>query len=129
MSFFRRQDPIATELEALGFARDAAQRLARQGTVLRLRDGATLCTEGELGRQAFVLLDGDARVLVGSGVVTIGAGEVVGEIATLDPRRTRNATVLASGQVDVLVFDARAFRDLADDPALRPLLAPERTAA
>lgn len=125
----RPADPVADDLRNLGMSRQAAQRLARTGTLLHLRDGATLCTQGERGLQAFVILEGEARVLVDHSVISIGRGDVVGELATLDPHRTRNATVVAHGDVEVLVYDVRTFQDLAEDPELRPRLAPERTAA
>ena len=124
-----RHDPIARQLQGLGLPRPVAQRLSRTGTVLRLADGATLCTEGERGLQAFVLLEGEARVLTRDTVIELGPGSVVGELATVDRSRTRNATVVAHGEVDVLVYDARTFQDLAGDPELRPLLLPERLAA
>lgn len=124
-----RSDPIARQLRGLGLPRPAAQRLSRSGTLLRLEDGATLCTEGERGLQAFVLLDGEARVLTRDTIIDLGPGAVVGELATVDRTRTRNATVVARGEVEVLVYDARTFQDLAGDPGLRPHLLPERAAA
>ncbi len=62
-------------------------------------------------------------------VVTLGAGDVVGELATLDPARTRNATVVATTELLVLVFDARTFNSLAREQALASILRPERSAA
>lgn len=125
----RHPDPVVVELRALGLGRAAAEKLSSQGTVVRVRDGATLCVEGERGNQAFVILDGTAHVLVDAAVITVGPGSVVGELATLDRSRTRNATVVAAGPLDVLVYDARTFRSLAADPELHDRLAPERAAA
>ena len=54
---------------------------------------------------------------------------MVGELATLDPHRTRNATVVAAGPIEVLVFDVATYRALARLDDLRSRLAPERVAA
>jgi len=125
----RRLDQVALRLEELGFPRDAARRLSATGTLLHLDAGYILCREGERGTQAFVLLEGEAEVRVGDDSLLIGAGEVVGELATLDPHRRRNATVLANGPVDVLVYDVKTYRSLAQVDDLRSRLAPVRTAA
>lgn len=127
--FRRRQDPIATALESFELPREVAERLSRQGTLVHLPAGTTLCTEGERGLQAFVILDGRAQVLAPDAVITVGPGSVVGELATLDRKRTRNATVVATEDVDVLVYDVRTFADLADDPSLRTHLTPRGLAA
>src|SRR4051794_30595547 len=111
--FFRTRDPITSQLVALGVADDAAVRLSRAGTLLDLAAGTTLCSKGERGRQAFLILEGTATVATPSGDVTLGAGEVVGELAALDSRRLRNATVVAATPLAVLVFDVGTFRSLA----------------
>lgn len=126
---FRRHDPIADQLAGLGVSAAAAQRLSQAGTLLDLAPGTTLCTEGERGTQAFFLLDGNATVLTAEGALTVGPGAVVGELATLDRTRHRNATVVTDGPVAALVFDVGTFRSLADDEDLHGLLAPQRAAA
>lgn len=127
--FFRHSDPVAKRLIHLGIPAAAADRLSHGGTLLDLPAGATLCTKGERGTQAFLLVDGEASVLTEGGVVTLGPGEVVGEIATLDRRVARNATVVTATPASVLVFDIATFRMLAGTDELRPRLAPQRSAA
>lgn len=127
--FFRRNDPIVDRLISLGVSAAAAERLSRAGTLLDLPEGTKLCTEGERGTQAFLLLAGEADVLVADRHVRVGPGQVVGELATLDRTRNRNATVVATGPVSVLVFDVGTFRSLADEDELHSLLVPERVAA
>jgi CRP-like cAMP-binding protein len=126
---FRRHDPVVDRLAALGLSVDAATRLAGAGTLLDLPAGTTLCTEGERGLQAFLLLDGTATVHLGRREVILKAGEVIGEQATLDGRRSRNATVTAASPVTVLVFDLATFRSLAEAQDLHARLVPERAAA
>ena len=125
----RRHDPITTRLEQLGFARGAASQLSHQGTVIDLEPDVVLCRAGERGTQAFLLLRGNADVHTANAVITIGPGDVVGELATLDPHRRRNATVTTTTPVRLLVFDVSTFRFLAEQDDLRPQLVPHRLAA
>lgn len=74
--------------------------LARAGVESWFTHGETLCREGELGDELFVLLTGEVSVLQRDGdvdrIVAIeGPGSVIGELAVLDPA-PRNATVVAS---------------------------------
>ena len=125
----RRVDVVAQRLEDLGFPKEAARRLSSGGTLLHLDAGSVLCREGERGTQAFLLLRGEAHVLLDGDRVTATAGDVIGELATLDPHRLRNATVEAAGPVEVLVYDVATYRSLAQVDDLRSRLAPDRVAA
>ena len=125
----RRIDRVAHRLEELGFPARPARRLSMDGTLLHLDAGSVLCEEGERGTQAFLLLDGEVDVQLADTTLRIGAGAVVGELATLDHRRTRNATVVAAGPIEVLVYDVATYRALAREDDLRARLAPQRTAA
>ena len=69
-----------------------------------------LCEEGERGTQAFLLLEGEVDVRLPDATLRVGAGAVIGELATLDHRRTRNATVVAAGPIEVLVYDVATYR-------------------
>lgn len=124
--FTRRPDPVAAHLERLGLSADQASRVARGGTPLELPPGTVLCTRGERGTQAFLILEGTASVLTEDGVIAVGPGDVVGEMATLDPKRTRNATVVADSAVEVLVYDVATYRSLAREVDLGRVLAPTR---
>jgi len=125
----RRIDRVAHRLEELGFDAAPARRLSTGGTLLHLDAGSVLCHAGERGTQAFLLVEGDVDVQLADETVRVGAGAVVGELATLDHRRTRNATVVAAGPVEVLVYDVATYRSLASSEDLRDRLAPARTAA
>jgi len=129
MKKFRRPDPTAERLQQLGLDRRAADRLSRHGTVLNIDPGTVLCRTGERGTQAFLLLDGEVEVVTAADTITVGSGAVVGELATLDPHRTRNATVTVTGRVRILVFDVATYRFLAQQAELASHLAPERVAA
>jgi CRP-like cAMP-binding protein len=122
------RDPLTTTLRSLGFSESAARRLARAGTPIDIDAGVALTTKGHRGDEAFLLVDGEAVVDLGDRTVTVGPGQVIGEIAALDPFARRNATVRTSARSLVLVYDVQTFRSLAASD-LRPLLVPERTAA
>ncbi len=124
--FFRRTDPIADRLQALGIPQASAGRLSRAGTLLDVSAGTRLCARGERGTQAFLLLEGTAEVTTSLGHLEVGPGAVVGEIATLDPSRHRNADVVTTTPVSLLVFDVATFRSLAVEDDLAELLAPRR---
>jgi CRP/FNR family cyclic AMP-dependent transcriptional regulator len=80
-----------------------------------LREGTVLVTEGDRGREAFVLIEGSARVTRrGRKVADLGPGDVVGEMALVSDV-PRNATVAAGSDVRVLVVTDRAFRQLMRD--------------
>ena len=125
----RRIDRVAHRLEELGFTAEPARRLSMAGTLLYLDAGSVLCEEGERGTQAFLLLEGEVDVQLTDATLRVGAGAVIGELATLDHRRTRNATVVAAGPIEVLVYDVATYRALAQRDDLRTRLAPERIAA
>jgi CRP-like cAMP-binding protein len=81
--------------------------LAKTAIVEPRAAGATLVTEGEVGKNAFVILQGTCRVLRnGRRVGKVEAGGVVGELSMLN-RAPRNATVVAETPLEVAIL-ARA---------------------
>jgi CRP-like cAMP-binding protein len=122
------RDPLTTKLRSLGFSESAASRLARAGTPIDLAEGTALTVKGERGAEAFVLVEGEAVVDLGTREVRVGPGAVVGELAALDPLARRNATVRTATPALVLVYDVKTFRSLANGD-LHEVLVPERDAA
>jgi CRP/FNR family cyclic AMP-dependent transcriptional regulator len=123
----RRPHPHARILAALvpDASRSELAALARAGTEVDLPDGHVLMEEGEWGREAYLLLEGAVDISIcGSVVNTVSAGEIVGELAIIDPRRPRMATVRAAGPVKALVFDMRSYRSIYDLPGLAPTMTP-----
>lgn len=79
--------------------------------------GHTLIAEGTVARQAFVILEGLAGVMVGGmQVASLGPGELAGEVAMLD-RGSRTATVVAHTPMRLLAIGPGAFGDFARTPA------------
>ena len=81
-----------------------------------IRAGRRLITEGEVGTEAYVIVEGRATAtLAGLEVGTLGPGDAVGEMALLDPESPRSATVTADTDMDLLVLEPRSFRKLLAD--------------
>jgi CRP-like cAMP-binding protein len=93
------------------------------GTTIDVPAGRTLCNESAPGYEFFVLLAGDVDVRTSAGTVAlVHAGGWFGELALLDgePRR---ATVTATTDVRVTVFDRREFNCmLAVAPSVRAVI-------
>jgi CRP-like cAMP-binding protein len=75
--------------------------------------GRTLITEGESGREFFILIDGTAEVTQGGKTIgkMMGPGDFFGEIALVS-KAPRTATITTTTPVRALVITDRAFRQL-----------------
>lgn len=90
-------------------------KIARASDELSLPRGKVLMNQGRTGREAFVIVDGQASVDVGGVTVAeLGPGDHVGELALLDGG-TRTATVTATTDMTVIVLSQRAFFGLLDE--------------
>jgi CRP-like cAMP-binding protein len=77
--------------------------------------GKTLISEGKLGHEFFVLIDGEVEVrMKGRKVKNLAGGSFFGEMA-LVASLPRNATVTVVSPVRVLVVHEQAFRRLLRD--------------
>ncbi len=81
-------------------------------TEVAFSEGTELVTEGELGREAMVLMKGTAVVRrKGRKVADLVAGDVLGEMSLINSA-PRNASVVATSDVHLLLMDAREFASL-----------------
>ena len=97
---------------AANFNQHELVQLSRFGTPVDVAAGTTFTTEGTLGRQALVMVDGTASVMRdGEKIATIKAGELIGEIALLTGER-RTATVVADTDASVYALSPREFASL-----------------
>jgi CRP-like cAMP-binding protein len=88
------------------------------GTPTAVRAGCALTTEGTPGRDAFIVVEGIARVMrEGRLIAHVGPDEFVGEMALID-HGPRTASVVAATPMRVLTFDAPSFAALLGDPRL-----------
>lgn len=89
--------------------------LARAVDEVVLPEGTVLTREGDVGREAFVVVSGTAEVTRdGVAVAEIGPGAVVGEMSLLDGG-PRSATVTATSDIDALVLTRPAFNAVLDE--------------
>ncbi len=114
---------LETEVEALrkvplfrGIDDTKLRLLAFISDRIAFREGERLCSQGEEGDSAFIILQGAADVLVNTPdgektVAQVGENSIVGEIAILcDVPRT--ATLVAANEMDVLTVSKDDFLKL-----------------
>ena len=98
-----------------GFDLPTLERVAAMADRVEVEAGAVITEQGDVGQEAYFVLDGEVQVLVsGSPVASVGAGSLLGEMALLD-LKPRSATLCAATPVTMLAFDAKAFRKIVDD--------------
>jgi CRP-like cAMP-binding protein len=104
-----------------GCSAEQLSGIARLVTITDLSPGDTLCRQGMVGHEFFVIVDGEATVIIdGIDVGTMGPGCGFGEIALLTPEGRRPATVTAATPMTVLVLERVEFAELLD---IAPILA------
>ena len=88
--------------------------IAQLGTEVAVADGTVITEQGKPGFEFCLVMGGKARCLVdGKQVAVFGTGDFFGEMALID-HGPRHATVIADGQLQLLVLDAREFSSLLD---------------
>lgn len=88
----------------------------RLGCRNEVRTGTVLCRQGSVGRQTFVILDGEADVTIdGVEVAHLGPGSFFGEMSVIDGS-PRVGTVVAATDMTVLVFSPNELVSLMDMP-------------
>ncbi len=91
------------------------QAVARAGDQVEIPAGKTLCEQGSLGREAYVIIEGTAQVRINDKkVASVGAGTCVGELSLLD-HGPRTATVIAETDLSALVIGVREFSSIVDE--------------
>jgi CRP-like cAMP-binding protein len=91
------------------------EEVAELGEPVDAEAGALLMDQGDVGVECFLVLEGEAGVMVaGEHVATIGPGSVVGEMALIG-HRPRNASVVAQSPMRLLAFNIVAFKRLLED--------------
>jgi len=91
------------------------ERLARHADVVDFPAGQTLMSEGDMGHEFFVIIDGEVGVVIGGDTVAkLGPGQYVGETALLDPG-PRTATVTALHDTSAVLLASREFYAAVDE--------------
>jgi CRP/FNR family transcriptional regulator, cyclic AMP receptor protein len=91
------------------------QKIAKASDEIAIDAGRVLVEQDAVGREAYVVVDGQASVKRGNRkIATMGPGDHFGELALLDGG-PRTATVIADTPMKVLVLGQREFAGLLDD--------------
>lgn len=91
------------------------QRIAKASNEITIEEGQQLVDQGDLGKEAFVILEGSAAVRRnGRKFATLGPGDTVGELSLLD-KGPRTASVTADTPIKALVLTSREFTGLLDE--------------
>lgn len=101
-----------------GLSRKELESVAALGVTMEIAAQKELMTQDTIGQEAFLIVSGTARCLVGEGIelARLGPGDFFGELSLLDGAR-RSATVIAETPMVVTVFDRREFRQLIETSA------------
>jgi len=90
-------------------------KLARATEDLLVEPGTVLCREGRLGREFFVIVDGEAEVTKdGKHLATRGPGDFFGEIALITTTK-RTATVTATTPLRCFILTRGDFRRVLEE--------------
>ena len=93
--------------------RHELDRIASLTDEVDIREGEELLHQGNFAHEFMVVVDGRAQVVRnGDAVAEVGPGDFLGEAAALDSGQ-RNATVVASSPMNVVVMTARDLRHIA----------------
>ena len=91
------------------------RRIAQCADEVDLPEGEHLVREGRFAYEMFVVEEGTAKVLRGDEhIADLGPGDVIGEMATMTDGQ-RNATVIATSPMTLIVMTSREFRQVAKD--------------
>jgi CRP/FNR family cyclic AMP-dependent transcriptional regulator len=107
------------QLEALsavplfaGCSKRELTHVAKAGTEVTKEAGSVVVDQGQMGREAFVILEGTVDIeRAGRKITSLGTGDVVGELALLD-HGPRTASVVCVTDCSLFVLDQRHFREV-----------------
>jgi CRP/FNR family transcriptional regulator, cyclic AMP receptor protein len=92
--------------------RDELAAVASLGTDVDVAEGQELTRQGEIGHEAFLVLEGTAACLRdGQEIATFGPGDFFGEMALL-AHTPRTATVVVTSPATVRAFHQSEFNEL-----------------
>jgi CRP-like cAMP-binding protein len=113
-----KQAPNASILSTIpifaGLTKKELASIQRMMSKTPIAAGREFIKQGTVGREAFIILSGDASVWKdGKLIAAVGPGAVIGEMALLSGT-PRNASVKAESDLTVEVLDSREFSDFLD---------------
>lgn len=114
-----RQDDKISHLRRIplfaGLSKKELRFLAAMTSEVTVHQGSTLVKQGEIGQEAMIVESGTAEVRRdGHKVDDLVAGDFFGEMSLIN-HMPRNADVVASSDMSLLVMDAREFSSILDE--------------
>lgn len=109
----KRHDEKIDHLEKIPLFADLSKKelrfLAQLTSETSVREGSKLVKQGAIGQEAMIIEDGTAEVRRDGRVVdNLGPGDFFGEMSLIN-HMPRNADVVATSDMSLLVMDAREF--------------------
>ncbi len=90
------------------------EKIARASNEISVEQGRVLVDQGDAGREAFVIIEGEATVKRNQRkIASLGPGDAIGELSLLD-HGPRTATVEAATPMTLLVLSTREFTGVVD---------------
>ena len=98
-----------------GCTKKELEKVARAGDEITMTAGTLIVDQGQTGREAFIVLDGEIMIKRNNRrVAVLGPGSVVGELSLLD-HGPRTATAICETDCLLLVIEQRRFLGVLDD--------------
>ncbi|MDJ0769519.1 MAG: cyclic nucleotide-binding domain-containing protein [Ilumatobacter sp.] len=98
-----------------GCSRRELHSVLKAGDEITMTKGTVIVDQGQMGREAFIILEGTVTVRRGNRkVTTLESGDVVGELSLLD-HGPRTATAVCDDDCTLFVLDQRHFRAVLED--------------
>jgi CRP-like cAMP-binding protein len=95
-----------------GCSKRELQAIQKAGDEVTMTAGTLIVDQGQMGREAFVLLEGEVTVRrSGRKVTNLGPGAVIGELSLLD-HGPRTASVICDTDCVLFVLDQRHFHQV-----------------
>jgi CRP-like cAMP-binding protein len=89
--------------------------IAKSGVEVKQPEGALVVDQGQMGKEALIILDGSVAVRRGGRKIAgLGRGDVVGELSLLD-HGPRTASVVCETDCTFFVLDAKQFHKVLRD--------------
>ena len=126
MQSYRRQVGVLDHLDEVdqfqGLKRAQLRVVERFAEQVQVSEGEILVDEGKFGKEFFLIVSGTAEVTHHDRPLnTLGPGDFFGELGALS-RGTRNATVTARSNLDLLVIGQRESNAMLQIPQFRSAL-------
>ena len=113
-SMKRHQETLRNVALFSACSKKELEKVAKASDEITMTAGSLIVDQGQTGREAFVVLDGEIDIKRNNRkVATLGPGSVVGELSLLD-HGPRTATAICATDCTLLVIDQRRFLGVID---------------